>query len=247
MNNQNNLVSILALVVAVIALVMWLSWSFGGNSAPAPTAAVPTPTAVAPTAPAAAPAPVAPTTADEAKVNEFLETAYVKGNADAKVSVIEFSDVQCPFCQRHTNNGTLDQVAEKYGDDVNVIFAHYPLGFHANAQKAGEAIECAGEVGWEEGFFAMKTAYFAAGGDSNMTIARQAAEDAGLDADAVMDCVDAGTFAQKVKDQMAFGQSLGVTGTPGNIVLNNETLEFTKVSGAVPATSFDAPIASYLN
>lgn len=46
---------------------------------------------------------------------------------------------------------------------------------------------------------------------------------------------------------MAFGQSMGVTGTPGNIVLNNETLEFTKVSGAVPATSFDAPITGYLN
>ncbi len=93
----------------------------------------------------------------------------------------------------------------------------------------------------------MKKAYFAKGGDSNMTIARESAEEAGLDADAVMDCVDGGEFAQKVKDQMAFGRTLGVTGTPGNIVLNNETMEFTKVSGAVPASAFDASISAYLN
>ena len=248
MNNQNNLVSILSLLVSVVVLVLLLTGAFGNKgSDTAPVAVAPTPV-VAPTPAApAAPTPAAPTKATQASVDAFLETAYVSGNKDAKVSVIEFSDVQCPFCQRHVNNGTLDQVAEKYGDDVNIIFAHFPLSFHANAQKAGEAIECAGEIGWEEGFFAMKKAYFAAGGDSNMDIAKAAAVTAGLDGDAVMDCVNAWTYTQKVKDQMAFGQSLGVTGTPGNIVINNETLDYVKVSGAVPATSFDAPIASYLN
>lgn len=161
--------------------------------------------------------------------------------------MIEFSDVQCPFCQRHVNNGTLDQVAEKYGDDVNVIFAHFPLSFHANAQKAGEAIECAGKIGGAEKFFAFKKAYFAAGGDSSMAIAEKAATEVGLDAAAMMECVDGGEFAQKVKDHMAFGQGMGVTGTPGNIVINNETLDTTKISGAVPATAFDAAISAIVN
>jgi len=60
--------------------------------------------------------------------------------------VIEFSDVQCPFCSRHTLAGTLDQVLQKYGDDINIIFGHFPLSFHPNAQQAGEALECAGKI-----------------------------------------------------------------------------------------------------
>ena len=80
-----------------------------------------------------------------------------------------------------------------------------------------------------------------------MTLAKQAAEEVGIDATELEECVNGGEFAQKVKDQMAFGRSLGVTGTPGNIVINNETLEFQKVSGAVPASAFDAAISAYLN
>jgi protein-disulfide isomerase len=141
----------------------------------------------------------------------------------------------------------LDQVAEKYGDDVNIVFAHFPLSFHQNAQKAGEALECAGKIGGEEGFFAFKKAFFAKAGDSNLNLAKDAATEVGIDATELETCVNGGEFAQKVKDQMAYGRSLGVTGTPGNIVMNNETLEFQKVSGAVPATAFDPAITAYLN
>ena len=62
----------------------------------------------------------------------------------------------------------------------------------------------------------------------------------------MMACVNGGEFASKVTAQMDFGRKLGVTGTPGNIVMNNETGEFTKVSGAVPAEAFDAAISTFL-
>ena len=184
--------------------------------------------------------------ADLSTYIDFLNTAYIEWNKDAKVSIIEFSDVQCPFCQRHTNNWTLDTVSQKYGNDVNVIFAHFPLNFHPNAQKAWEAIECAWDQWGQKWFTDMKKAYFAKWWDSNLELAKEAAIEAWLDADILMDCVSAGTYAQKVKDQMAYGQSLWVTGTPWNIVINNETLEYVKVSGAVPATAFDAPVSNYL-
>ncbi len=178
--------------------------------------------------------------------DDFLEWAYIQGNTQAKVSIIEFSDVQCPFCQRHTNNGTLDQVHEKYGDDVNIIYAHFPLSFHQNAQMAGEALECAGDVGWDDMFFAFKEAYYSAGGDSNIDIALEAAEEVWLDIDTLELCIEKWTFSQKVKDQMAFGQWLWVTGTPGNVVINNETLETIKISWAVSATAFDSPVEDFL-
>jgi protein-disulfide isomerase len=86
-----------------------------------PTAAAP---AAAPTAakPAAAPTATAPSQADATKLSEFYKTAYIEGNKQASISVIEFSDIECPFCQRHTNNGTLDTVAKKYGDKLSIAF-----------------------------------------------------------------------------------------------------------------------------
>ncbi len=135
----------------------------------------------------------------------------------------------------------------KYPKDVNVIFAHFPLSIHPSAQKAGEALECAGKLGGEEGFAKFKKALFAKGGDPKLDVIEAVATEQGMNAADMMACVNGGEFAQKVADQMAFGRKLGVTGTPGNIVMNNETGEFQKVSGAVPATAFDAPIATYLN
>lgn len=68
----------------------------------------------------------------------------------------------------------------------------------------------------------------------------------GINAEEIETCIDSGKHAQKVANAMEFGRKLGVTGTPGNVVMNNETGEFTKVSGAVPASMFDAPVSQYL-
>ena len=194
-----------------------------------------------------APVPAPIRQADTVDRAEFLDTAYIQWNPDAPVSVIEFSDAQCPFCQKHTNAGTLDEVLETYGDQVNIIYGHFPLSFHPNAQKAGEAIECAGKLWWEEWFFAFKSALYAEWWDASIWVAKIAAETAGLDVDALVDCVESGEFAQQVQDSMVFGRSLGVTGTPGNIVLDTNTLQVTKISGAVPASAFDSAIKSVLH
>lgn len=248
--STNNTISVVALVLAILALVLWFTGQFWEEvvqvaNAPVPTAE-PAPTPVPTPSPTPTPEPAAVKVA-QAEYDKFLEGAYIDGNENAPITVIEFSDVECPFCQRHNSNWTLDQVNEKYGDDVNVIFAHFPLSFHANAQKAWEAIECAGKLWGKEKFFEFKDAYFGKGWNSSMELAQEAATDVGLDADKLMDCVDSGEFTQKVKDHMAFGQSLGVTWTPGNIVIDNETLETQKVSWAVPATAFDPAITSFLN
>lgn len=73
----------------------------------------------------------------------------VKGNKNAPVKIVEFSDFECPFC--HRAFATVNTVAAKYGDKVSIEYRHYPLSFHPNAQKAGEAYECAIEQGkgWE--------------------------------------------------------------------------------------------------
>lgn len=191
-------------------------------------------------------APSQPRFTDQEKHDVFLETAYIDWHEDAQISIIEFSDVQCPFCQRHTNNGTLDAVHEKYGDDVNIIYGHFPLWFHQHAQKAGEALECVWEMWGDELFWEYKAAVYQAGGDSNPDILFWVADEMWIDTSILEGCLEEERFTQKVKDQMAYGQSLWVTWTPGNVVLNNETWEFVKVSGAVPAASFDGVIEKFL-
>jgi len=190
--------------------------------------------------------PTAATKLNPETYSDFLETIYIEWDTNAKVSIIEFSDFQCPFCQRHANNWTLNQVQEKYGEDVNLIFAHYPLWFHANAQKAAEAVECSIEQWDVLAFLAFKKAYFAKWGDSNLDLAKEVATEMWLDPNTLMDCINSGKYTQKVKNHMEYGKSLWVTWTPWNIVVNNETLEFIKVSGAVPTSAFDISISSFL-
>ncbi|MBR9703730.1 thioredoxin domain-containing protein, partial [Candidatus Woesearchaeota archaeon] len=91
-----------------------------------------------PTAPPEAPKPVAVSIDDD----------EVKGDPDAPVTIIEFSDYECPFCARHYEQ-TYQEIMKNYVDTgkVKLVFRDFPLSFHQNAQKAGEAAECAGEQG----------------------------------------------------------------------------------------------------
>jgi len=85
-----------------------------------------------------------------AKVNmpEFADTIWV-GDKNAEITLVEFADFECPYCSKF--DSSMKQVLANYGDKIRYTFRHFPLSFHANAQKAGEAFECAKEQGkaWE--------------------------------------------------------------------------------------------------
>lgn len=74
---------------------------------------------------------------------------YLRGNKNAKIKLVEFSDFECPFCTRAFP--TVEAILQKYGDKISLEYRHNPLNFHPNAQKAAEASECAAEQGkfWE--------------------------------------------------------------------------------------------------
>jgi len=256
MNNQT--IQTITLILVVVTLVLWLTGNFGWqasesvtkqdvqqivndalkNVAKAPSQ--PTPQPSQPT-PAPAPTPVA-TDIDLDELNTFYDTLRIEGNPDAKVTIVEFSDFQCGYCKKLNNNGTLPSVSEKYGDDVNIAYAAFPIF----VPEAAQATECAGKIWGDEAFFAFKKALFAYSGRPDSAGIKAVAEQEGLDADAIAECVTSWEFSDKVNNQMAFGRKMWVTGTPGNVVYNNETGDYTLVKGAVPATSFDAPISSYL-
>jgi protein-disulfide isomerase len=155
-----------------------------------------------------------------------------------KVTIIEFSDFQCPFCQSFYN-GAYKQIKAKYIDTgkVKLVFMHFPLAFHANAQKSGEASECANRQGkfWEYHDLLFKYSK-SDGAGLDIASLKKYATDLGLDTTKFNICLDKGETADMVKADMAEGQRVGVSGTP-TFVINGK-----KVVGALPYDQFEKTI-----
>jgi protein-disulfide isomerase len=207
-----------------------------GTNIGKPTAA---PTAQVQQPPAAPPAEPVPAYGDIKAVDA---SDHVRGNAQATISLIEYSDLECPFCARV--HPTIKQVLADYGDKVNWIFRHYPLSFHANAQKAAEATECAAELGGNDKFWAMIDMIYEKGSD-NTQLATYAKE-IGLNQTAFTKCLDSGKYATKTAEMMQTGTKAGIQGTPGNLILNHKTKKVAVVSGAQPIQNFKNAVDALL-
>jgi protein-disulfide isomerase len=174
---------------------------------------------------------------NNAEVPPITADDHIKGNENAKVTLIEYSDFQCPYCARHYQ--TIKKIFDEYGDKVRLVYRHFPLSFHPEAQKAAEASECAAEQGK---FWEMHDAIFEANlaGTMSVTKWKEEAKKLGLNTKKFNDCLDSGKYANKVSNQMAGGSAAGVQGTPATFV-NGELVE-----GAIPYEQFKAVIESKL-
>jgi protein-disulfide isomerase len=146
-----------------------------------------------------------------------------KGPATAPVTIVEFSDFQCPFCSRL--NPTIEQVMTTYGSKVRLVFRQFPLPMHQNAAKAAEAALCANEQGK---FWEMHDAMFKDQGGLAVDGLKAKAATLGLDAKSFNSCLDSGKESDAVHADMKAGQEVGVNGTPA-IFINGRPM-----SGAVP-------------
>lgn len=183
------------------------------------------------------PPPAPPAAAD---VPPITDDDHVRGNPDAAVSVIEYSDFECPFCKRH--HPTMVQLLKDYGDDINWVYRHFPLAFHPNAMPAAVASECVAELGGNDAFWEFSDKLMEGEGFDFESYVSEL----GLDLKAFQTCASSGKYTQKIQDQMDAGSAAGVNGTPGNIVYNNETTEAQIVSGAQPASAFKSVIDGML-
>jgi protein-disulfide isomerase len=151
----------------------------------------------------------------------------IRGNPSAPVTIVEFSDFQCPFCSRA--RPTVNRVREAYGDRVRVIFRNFPLQMHAEAQKAGEAAACAGEQGK---FWEMHDRLFANQAKLQVADLKEHANGLGLNAEAFSQCLDSGKHTSDLQRDIEQGAEYGVTGTPA-FFINGRPLV-----GAQPFESF---------
>ena len=150
------------------------------------------------------------------------------GRASAPITLIEFSDFQCPFCQRVAP--TLKRLREAYGDKLRIVWKDFPLTqIHPQAFKAGEAAHCAGDQGkyWD-----YHDRLFANQQQLQPEDLKKHAADMGLDASAFGACLDSSKYGERVRDGVAQGQRLGVNSTP-TIYINGRML-----SGAQPYETF---------
>ncbi len=186
-------------------------------------------------------------TADQLAQVEVVAEDHLRGDSNAKVVLVEYTDFECPFCQRF--HATMEEVMTEYGNDVAWVLRHYPLPFHANAQKASEAAECVAEIGGNDAFWAFSDLYFETTDGSGTGVAVEEmgalAGKVGVDVGAVQECVDSGRMAEKVQAQMDAGSAAGVTGTPGTYVVTKDGAQ-ELIPGALPTAEVREIIQRYL-
>ncbi len=176
-------------------------------------------------------------------VNAPDEDDHVLGDRNALISLIEYSDFECPFCKRF--HDTPKQIL-KDNPDVNWVYRHFPLGFHDPlATQQAEASECVADLKGNDAFWEYSDLIFETT-NSNMGMEASQLTDLavqiGVNKNAFQSCLDSEQFAQNVQDDIQSGVNAGITGTPGNIIRNNETGEVILISGAYPIKAIQAAI-----
>lgn len=159
--------------------------------------------------------------------------APFKGGADAKVTIVEFSDFQCPFCSKGAT--VLAALEKKYGNKVKIAFKHFPLPFHAQAKIAAEASMCAYEQD-KKAFWKMHDAMFADQSKLDATNLVATAKKAGVKEVEFKACLDSGKYKARVEADVAQGSSLGIKSTP-TFYINGKL-----IAGAQPVEVFSEVI-----
>lgn len=193
---------------------------------------------------------VAPSPSDdsfgEAPSGEIVPVSdkdHVRGDKNAAVTLIEYSDFQCPFCSRF--HPTMQQVMDQYKGKVRWVYRHFPLNsIHPDAQKAAEAAECAAEQGkfWE---MADKMFEKQASGLAAAQLSGYAKEAGVKDVKKFESCVTSGKYAQRVADDLKSGEAAGVTGTPGTFVVTKDG-DPQLIPGALPFSAVQQMVDSIL-
>lgn len=164
------------------------------------------------------------------------DPARVKGDPKAAVTIVEFSDFQCPFCKK--SESTLHELLTKYSSQVKLAYLDFPLPeIHPQAESAAEAARCAGEQGK---FWEYHDALYAEQSKLDRTELLTRARALHLDEKSFEACLSCGKFKSKIQADLEEGRRVGVAGTPGFFV-NGVFL-----SGALPPADFEKVIDTQL-
>ena len=192
------------------------------------------------------PAAAAPQRPTDEKVKVDLRGVPAMGRADAPVTMVEFTDLECPYC-RNFHVGTFEQIKRAFIDTGKVRFVSrdFPLDFHANARPAALAVRCAGEQGkfWEMRHGVTLNAN-ALGRDTYFAQARSV----GLEMTRFESCFTAEKYKAAIEQDVRVGLAAGVSGTPTFVIGATvaDGVEGQRIVGAVPYDVFESRIKELL-
>lgn len=176
------------------------------------------------------------------KVNPITSADHIRGNINAPVKIVEYSDFECPFCKRfHT---PMKQVMDEYGKDGRVawVYRHFPLDqLHPkNARKVAVTSECVAEIGGNDSFWQFADKFFEATPSNDRTdlttVLPQIYNELGLNKAKIEKCVASGKYDKHIQDDIDNALATGGRGTPWSIVISSSGETF-PLSGAQPYTS----------
>jgi protein-disulfide isomerase len=170
---------------------------------------------------------------------------HIFGDPKAPVSLIEYSDYECPFCKRF--HSTAQQIIDSYPGQVNWVYRHFPLAMHnPGAQKQAEAAECVAQIAGNDAFWKFTNAIYqrtlSNGKGFPLTQLAPLAREIGVNDKGLQECIDSGKFAQRVQEDLDEGSQIGVTGTPASFLIQNATGEVILKVGAQPFDGFKPDI-----
>jgi protein-disulfide isomerase len=174
---------------------------------------------------------------------------HIYGNPNAPVSLIEYSDFECPFCKRF--HSTAHEIIEAFQGKVNWVYRHFPLSMHnPGAQKQAEASECVGQLGGNEAFWKFTNAIYertlSNGNGFPLTQLAPLGKEIGVNDKQLQECIDSGRYAARVQEDFDEGSQIGVTGTPASILFHNLTGEVILKVGAQPVEAFKGDIENLI-
>ncbi|MBN2306868.1 DsbA family protein [Candidatus Peregrinibacteria bacterium] len=174
-------------------------------------------------------------------VDVSIDDDPVKGDEKAPVTMVEFTDYQCPFCGRYSRE-TLPQIVENYINTgkVKYVLRDFPLGNHPDAGPAGNAAECIREQGGDDMYYDYHDILFNNQSELSKEKLKEYAADFSIDQNEFASCMDSNKYAEEMKADFDDGNSYGVRGTPAFFINGN------LIAGAQPYENFEAAIEQAL-
>ncbi|KKR43827.1 MAG: Periplasmic thiol:disulfide interchange protein DsbA [Parcubacteria group bacterium GW2011_GWF1_40_6] len=188
-------------------------------------------------------------TGDLEKMKPVTAEDHIRGDANAPVKIVEYSDTECPFCKRF--HDTMKQVIDEYGKDGKVawVYRHFPLDqLHSKARKEAVALECANEQGGNDKFWSYADRLYEitpANNGLDPTELPKIAQYVGLDTAKFNTCLGSTKYDKHIEDEVQNAQATGGNGTPWSIVIGKNGKKY-PLSGAQPYDSIKQLIETAL-
>lgn len=169
-------------------------------------------------------------------VEDMIASNPIRGSKDARFTIIEYTELHCPYCQRHAQNGTIEAVLDEFPGEVNSVSRHYII-HGQSALELAAAMECIADLKADVYYDAFEKAFDAYPVD--MDGLKNIAVELGVNSSDLDKCIDEWRYTKAVEDMMSqWARLFGVSGTPGNVIIDRETGKYEVVPGAYPAETF---------